>query len=192
MNDYNYDSYCGIYCGACDILMAHKTGHKSKFALFWSKKNIENFQKSQGVTSLGKDDFQLTCKGCKSSEVFINCKVCKMRTCAQTKGVAHCSNCEDFPCELYTFEKGKTLLPHLETASNNLETISNIGVENWLKEQEKEWACPNCQTSFSWYSTTCTTCDNDLKERTYKFTWIRSMLLKLGLYLYSRKQQNSK
>jgi hypothetical protein len=42
--NFNYDSYCGIYCGACDIMMTYKTGRKHKLATFWDESTVRTFQ----------------------------------------------------------------------------------------------------------------------------------------------------
>ncbi|HUW63318.1 MAG TPA: hypothetical protein VMW83_01260 [Spirochaetia bacterium] len=34
MPNFNYDSYCGPYCGSCSIMVAYQTGQKDKFASF--------------------------------------------------------------------------------------------------------------------------------------------------------------
>ncbi len=192
MTNICYDSYCGIYCGACDIRIAQDTGDKSRFALFWSEKNIKAFQKAQGITTFDKSDLQVKCKGCKSDELFINCKICKIRKCAISREVHHCSDCKDYPCEIYNeFAKSKVLLPHLETAPGNLVAINDNGVDDWLNKQKENWTCPNCQTGYSWYASKCQTCGNELKKNTYGLSFIRVMLLKLGLYVSSRMQNKA-
>jgi len=192
MKNKDFDSYCGIFCEACDIQVAAKTGIKSKFATFWSEKNIELYQKSQGYTYDTKDQFKLKCSGCKSEEVFINCRICKIRECAISKGVEHCSNCKDYKCLLFiNFEKGKAILPHLAQAETNLNTIQSVGMEAWKMDQTKKWACPNCQTSFSWYATSCKNCGANLKKLSYgSFNWIRSFLFNLGINSMTRKQKS--
>ncbi len=150
MRGYNYDSYCGIYCGACSILMARMTGYKDKFASYW------------------KDElnFELKCHGCKTDTLFENCENCKIRKCAVNRNIERCIYCTDFPCNIILGEGNNYLnkLPHLKTISKNLVTIKKVGVNQWLAEQEKQWKCPECQTSFSWYATNCTTCGKDLEK----------------------------
>lgn len=43
MSNFNDDTYCGIYCGACSIQMAHKTGYKDKFADYWTEANLKTY-----------------------------------------------------------------------------------------------------------------------------------------------------
>jgi predicted RNA-binding Zn-ribbon protein involved in translation (DUF1610 family) len=69
-----------------------------------------------------------------------------------------------------------------------METIRKNGVAQWLLEQEKQWQCPDCRTSFAWYSTKCRTCGKDLRVNAFKFTFVQSALLKLGIRLASLKK----
>ncbi len=151
MSVFNYDSYCGLYCGSCSILKAYQTGISDKFALFMGE----------------EAGLKLKCHGCKSDTVFVNCANCKIRTCAIDKGVKRCLDCKDFPCSLFNVDEFKFVLdklPHLKTIQNNLVTIMNNGVDEWLKEQSKRWKCPDCQTDFSWYADNCSKCGKDLSE----------------------------
>ncbi|WP_432403137.1 DUF3795 domain-containing protein [Wukongibacter sp. M2B1] len=180
MGEYNYDSYCGLYCGACDVLVAHKTGDKSKFASFWTESTVKEFQEAQGLP-YEESDLKLKCHGCKSNNVFINCRSCKIKTCAKDRAIEHCSDCSDYPCEiLIAHKKGEKVLPHLKEKEGNLNTIKKAGVDQWLKEQEKRWHCPECQTIFSWYSSKCNNCGKDLRKNAFKFTWFNGFLLKIG------------
>lgn len=155
MSDYTYESYCSMYCGACSIMKAYQTGVKDPFAEFWVESGAE-----------------LKCHGCKSDAVFEGCAefggcaTCTMRTCAREKAVERCLTCPDFPCAMYQpSEKSQIateMLPHLNTIRLNMMTIINKGMEAFLKEQEEQWKCPDCQTDFSWYTTHCSKCGKDL------------------------------
>ena len=151
MGDFNYESYCGLYCGACSILKAYQTGQKDKFALFWA----------------GEAGLELKCHGCKTDQVFAGCSMCKMRECAIGKKVERCLECSDFPCSQFNMEEHKYIsskLPHLKTIVDNLAVIGNIGVDQWLEDQGKLWKCPECQTEYTWYADYCIKCGKDLKE----------------------------
>jgi hypothetical protein len=151
MTGFNYDSYCGLYCGACSILKAYQTGIKDKFASFWAE----------------EAKMELTCHGCKSDTLFVNCSNCKIRACAIDKGVERCLVCQDFPCGQFDVAEFKNVLdslPHLKTIQNNLEAIKEKGADGWLAQQDKRWKCPDCQTDFSWYADNCSKCGRDLTK----------------------------
>lgn len=191
MCKHNYDSYCGLYCGACDILVADKTGHKGQFAHFWNKSVLRKFLNIQEI-GYTEEDLEFKCNGCKSDEVFINCRPCAMRNCAKMKGVEHCTECSDYPCKTWLLlKKGEKVLKHLGDKQSNLKTIKEKGVDFWLAEQEKRWQCPECGTNFAWYSTHCRNCGKKIGENAFKFTWVNALLFKMG-FRYGSRDLNKK
>lgn len=190
MKESNYDSYCGLYCGACDILRCYEKVHESKFASLWTEPTLKAFLKSQGATYSGDDDLKLKCQGCKSDDVFIVCRSCKIRECALSKNFEHCSDCSDFPCEIYNdWKKVQIFLPHINGTQGNLDVIGKVGVDKWLSDQENQWKCPKCNTNFSWYSSNCNNCGYDLKKYTFKFSKLRLLFMKTSIRLTSFREK---
>lgn len=178
MEKLNYDSYCGIYCGACDIIQAYKTGKKHKISSFWSEENIRKYHSAMG-NDISGHSCAIHCHGCKSDSLFINCSFCKIRECAINKKLEHCIDCSDYPCSLLgDRQQAQIVLPHLKKNHPNMESIRNNGTEKWLAEQKIKWQCPKCKEEFSWYSTRCNHCGANLKSKTYRFSPIQSALLK--------------
>lgn len=187
MDNFNYDSYCGIYCGACDIMKSYKTGDKSKLASFWNETVVQKLHKGMGLSYDNSRPFELTCHGCKSDTLFVNCRVCNIRKCAIEKNIEHCIDCREYPCNTISeFNKMAFFLPHVKYNHTNMEKIKKDGVDRWLSEQESRWKCPGCNTGFSWYSDRCGNCGRDLTKSAYKFSFIKSLILKAGIYLSSR------
>ena len=190
MKNNSYDSYCGIYCGACDIMMAGRTGGKYRLASFWNGKNIRRYQKTLGIEYDSEQPVSLKCNGCKSDTLFVNCASCRIRTCAIDKKVDHCLDCASYPCNLIVeFNKAGSLLPHVKNNHDNMKRIQDSGIKTWLSEQAERWRCPDCNTEFSWYTNKCKNCGKNLKEYSYKFSFIQALILKLGIFLSSRKQR---
>ena len=184
MSKPNYDSYCGIYCGACDIMMADKTGHKDSFASFWTEPVLRAFQQTMGNTALEPEALKVKCLGCKSDTLFINCKTCKIRSCAIQKKVDHCIDCAEYPCAFVNgMKKSEAILPHLKNSRPNMEMIKKAGVDQWLAAQEQYWKCPECKTSVAWYADKCSACGKKLIGLTYKFSTLKAMIVKLGIRL---------
>ena len=159
MDDFNYDSYCGLYCGACSILKAYQSGIKDPFACFWSD----------------EAGAELKCHGCKTDIIFQGapefggCAKCAIRACAREKGVERCLSCPDFPCQNFNpdTDMAKFLvdkLPHMSMIAANLQSIMSEGATRWLELQEAQWKCPDCQTDYTWYATNCSTCGKDLGD----------------------------
>jgi hypothetical protein len=185
MEEFSCDTYCGLNCGACDVMIAYKTGNKSAFASFWTEPNLEAFLKSKGV-NFEKNDLKLQCHGCKSDDVFIYCKSCEIRECAINKNVEHCSDCDEYPCEIFSnWKKLQVFLPHIKSQQGNLDAINEIGVDRWIEDQEKQWKCPQCNTSFSWYADKCNSCGADLTEYSFKFSKLKSLVMQIGFRLSS-------
>ncbi|MBN1534419.1 MAG: DUF3795 domain-containing protein [Spirochaetes bacterium] len=180
MSEYDYDSYCGIYCGACDIMHVGRTGRKSRFASFLSESNIRAFQRALGNQYDPGKPVELKCHGCKTDELFFNCRACGIRPCARAKGVANCIECPDYPCGLITqMNSGASLLPHIRANGDNLETIQREGVHRWLLKQEAQWRCPECGNGIAWYTERCGTCGADCRSKTHRFTLLSSLILSI-------------
>lgn len=144
--EFQLDSYCGLYCGACFIMNSYRQNRNDCLPDEW-------------ISPI--HDKEIKCHGCKSDLVFENCRGCRIRTCAQAKKIEFCNECSEFPCEKINNLK-KLNLAHLKVAIHNLEIIKEIGIQEWLKQQEKRWMCSNCGYSFSWYEKKCTECGIDL------------------------------
>lgn len=147
MNNHRYDAYCGLYCGACEIINAESEQDKKRVAKMWNS-----------------TPEQVNCRGCKTDTLYIHCGNCKIRTCAREKEVEFCIECDDYPCSIY--EGGKGIieqLPHLKATVVNQKYIKDNGLERWLEDQKTKWACPKCGAKFAWYSQECKKCKKDLK-----------------------------
>ncbi|MBE0432601.1 GNAT family N-acetyltransferase [candidate division WOR-3 bacterium] len=141
---FRYDTYCGIYCAACDTLIANEKGTVAKLARAWKRRPEE-----------------LVCHGCKTESIAVFCIRCKMRQCVLKKNVEFCFECKDFPCSmLLAFRYDHA--PHHSTVLKNLKAIEQRGLKTWLKDQKARWSCPRCGTKFSWYNRTCKECGGEL------------------------------
>jgi len=118
---------CGLYCGVCAILMAHR----------------DNNQKFKEVLApvYGVEAEQIVCQGCMSDEKFIYCETCKIRDCALEHKYEGCHQCSDFPCKYFddmSFEVGKKVI------SRAIPQWRELGTEKWVALEEERYHCPNC------------------------------------------------
>ncbi len=162
MNDYYEDSYCGLFCGACEILNAHKRSLETGEEPVWDAfpEPIKNHIKPA----------KIECLGCKSDVVFEGCRKCQIRECARNYGVEFCSDCSNYPCGLVrNMKKGvdslKKSLPHVRFIINNLEDITKEGKTAWLTAQNEYWKCENCSMRLTWYQEKCPECGLKVKLR---------------------------
>lgn len=148
---FQYDSYCGLNCGACQVMGANERGDKAWLEKFAAEHKCK------------PED--LICHGCKSPEAAICCADCDTKVCAEGKGVEFCIECTEFPCQrLSDFHNDK--YPHHSAIFKNLAAIREKGVEAWLAEEKKRWACPKCGERFYWYSEKCAKCGTELYNAT--------------------------
>jgi len=141
---YRYDTYCGLYCGACEVLHA----------------NMEN-RLDEKSSEWGVDPAQMRCHGCKSDVLSIYCRDCELRTCAESKGLDYCYECEEFPCQrLENFNHDK--VPHHVMVIINQKVLAERGPEQWLEDQKIRWSCTVCGETFSWYQKTCSKCGSEV------------------------------
>jgi hypothetical protein len=141
-----FDSYCGLYCGACPIMVANVKGEVEKKAKAWEL-----------------DAKDIVCSGCKGKVIAGICKDCVMRLCAQDRDLESCVECDDYPCgTIATFQRDR--FPHHTLIAANLEAIANRGVDAWLEEQKKRWSCPSCGEPFTWYEEECAKCGAELYD----------------------------
>jgi hypothetical protein len=142
---------CGLYCGACGLYCAWRDNDTEMLEQAHKYKSSRH-----GQEYTLKD---LECDGCLAhGRLTPDCRECKMRLCAEEKpGVTRCSDCLDFPCSLITAFNNDGIRHHAEV----LEQIRHqrkIGVDDWLKEQDERWRCPQCGASVAWYARTCSHC----------------------------------
>lgn len=137
---YRKDSYCGLYCGACELFQATQNGTLDELA-----------QKR------GMEPHELECHGCKSKKSSVYCSNCTIKHCASGKNVEFCNQCKDYPCsQLQEFNSSK--YSHKYLAAKNLKSILDKGLKKWLEEQKDRWSCPKCNTKYSYYADLCPKC----------------------------------
>lgn len=144
--EYRYDSVCGLFCGACDVLLANKANQLEEMA------KLENMSVAD-----------LRCHGCKSVVNAVYCIDCDMRLCAIKKKIEYCFQCDDFPCaRLQDFNNDRC--PHHSVVLNNLNIMKNKGVEQWINQQKTRWSCTKCGCAFSYYMKNCSNCGTSLRN----------------------------
>jgi hypothetical protein len=161
MPDFNPGSYCGLYCGACDVMVAYRNAMERGTTAEWSGMPTEMRNLPFDTTHA-----EIKCHGCKTGTVFVGCGTCPLRTCAMKKvGLDTCLDCKRYPCWRFgaiklvrTLMRLESKLPHLKTIRPNLAAIRSGGYRAWLDEQHRQWTCQTCGLRLSWYRPTCRVC----------------------------------
>lgn len=136
--DYVLDGYCGVYCGACPVMLATRAG------------SLE-------------DDRQ--CYGCKSGKPTGFCETCELKACAIRKGFEICIECcEVTKCEFMCKFIADQQYPYGQCVLKNMLMIQIQGLPNWLGAQKKRWRCEHCGEPHSWYDETCPKCGQEVKN----------------------------
>lgn len=134
-------SPCGLYCGVCGILIAHR-------------ENNEKFkEKLSAVYGVTID--QIKCKGCMSDEVFMYCQICPIKSCAKDREYEGCYECNDFPCEHinnFSFPVGKKVMLRA------IPRWRELGTESWIEEEKQRYTCPNCENELFRGAKRCRNC----------------------------------
>jgi hypothetical protein len=118
---------CGLYCGVCGVLMAHRD-------------NNEKFKERLG-TVYGCSAEDIVCEGCLSDNVFKYCRICPIKTCVSQKNYEGCHECDDFPCGLienFPMPVGKKVIMRA------IPTWRESGTEKWVEQEELRYHCPGC------------------------------------------------
>jgi predicted RNA-binding Zn-ribbon protein involved in translation (DUF1610 family) len=141
-----YDSYCGLYCGACPVHMATVNGTAEEKGKAWDV-----------------DAKEIVCNGCKTRTIAKICQDCVMRLCARDRGLDFCGDCDEYPCasfQVFHYDR----FPHHTLVAPNVAAICELGVETWLEQQKERWSCPKCGTPFTWYEEECRNCGEKLYD----------------------------
>jgi len=132
---------CGLYCGVCGVLMAHRDN------------NLKFKERLSTVYGCSPED--IACNGCLSDTRFKYCEQCAIKSCAQEKRYEGCHQCADFPCTLiadFPVPVGKKVILRAVPAWREL------GTETWIEQEEKRYICPHCGSNLFRGAKRCRSC----------------------------------
>jgi hypothetical protein len=134
---------CGLYCGACNHYRASSPEGKHLLA---------------AAAKAGRPAEGFTCGGCRSEKLYIHkgCAECGIRACAESRGIGHCGECAELPCEKLAAFRDDGHIHHLDIYVK-LNELRRVGAEAWLAAQAERWTCA-CGAPFSWYEGECANC----------------------------------
>ena len=132
---------CGLYCGVCGVLIAHRDD------------NIKFKERLSKVYGVPVDEIR--CKGCLSDDVFVYCRICPIKSCAQERQLEGCHECDEFPCtyvDNFPMPVGKRVILRA------IPQWREMGTEAWVKAEEQRYHCPDCDYPLFRGAKTCRKC----------------------------------
>lgn len=139
VNPIELATYCGLYCGACDIYQKRisKSGNELK-------KILDAMDFNEWAPQVpGLEDYETFYKVLNNIIMYFGQCVtclkgggdpqCKVRLCCKEKGYQTCAECPEVPCE-----KFKQLLEGYPQLVDNLKEIKGIGLEKWCQKQQEK------------------------------------------------------
>ena len=82
-----------------------------------------------------------------------------------------CHECETYPCKrLKALDKRYREKYHMSMIEN-LESIKTQGMDQFLKEQEEKWRCPDCGGTICCHNGLCLHCQIDTLCANRKYRW---------------------
>ena len=100
------------------------------------------------------------CPGCLNNDNNKpeRCKVCKIKNCAQEKGLTYCYECSDFPCkQIKNLEKSYTKRYNTSLIENSIK-VHNDGIGLFMICEQEKWICKHCSGVISLHDAECSNC----------------------------------
>ena len=87
------------------------------------------------------------CVGCNSegTQKVNHCLVCRIKTCtARPEGAIFCYTCDKYPCRRLKQLDKRYRTNYGMSMIENLEKISDMGLESFMEVENTRWVCPEC------------------------------------------------
>jgi hypothetical protein len=120
---YELTAPCGLDCFNCELL----------------ESNLTQERRATFAAAFKIPPAEIACRGCR---IEGGCKFsaggCPTRACVLDRGLAFCSQCDDFPCaRLMPVRDGADRYPH-NIKLYNLCRIQAVGLQRWAQEEARE------------------------------------------------------
>ncbi|MEW5736373.1 MAG: DUF3795 domain-containing protein [Thermodesulfobacteriota bacterium] len=102
------------------------------------------------------------CPGCRTfaAEEPVSIARCKIRNCELVKQgkVKFCFECQTFPCKNLKNLDKRYRTKYGMSEVENLEYIRENGIEKFIRNEKKRWACPQCGGTMCVHKKRCSKC----------------------------------
>jgi hypothetical protein len=108
------------------------------------------------------------CPGClfPDEEKRKSCQQCKIKNCPEhsVSDSILCCDCSRFPCQRIKHIDKRYRTKYKTSLINNLLSVKEIGIGNFLKNEQAKWKCPYCCSTVSVHSEKCLICGGNLNK----------------------------
>jgi hypothetical protein len=102
------------------------------------------------------------CPGCRGDDALKmkSCLACKIKNCEKMAqgNFEFCFQCGEFPCARLKQLEKRYSTKYGTSVLDNLAAIREIGVLNFVKNEDVKWACPQCGTLLCMHNPQCLAC----------------------------------
>ena len=109
------------------------------------------------------------CPGCRGddSQKLPSCMSCEIKNCPLVKSgqVSFCSECHMYPCTLVKNLDKRYRNSYGLSVIDNLDRIRNVGLAQFVNEQERNWSCKGCGELLCMHKPACGNCGRVWREQ---------------------------
>jgi hypothetical protein len=102
------------------------------------------------------------CPGCRGDDTLKmkSCLNCKIKNCDNlVKGqFEYCFDCDEFPCARLSHLDKRYRTRYGLSVLDNLMSIQEFGIIDFVKNENEKWACPECGTMLCMHKPECLSC----------------------------------
>jgi hypothetical protein len=102
------------------------------------------------------------CPGCRGDATIKlkSCVLCKIKNCEKLAqgNLEYCFECNEFPCARLTHLDKRYRTKYATSPIGNLTRIQETGILNFVENENKKWACPECGAMICMHQPQCLTC----------------------------------
>ena len=109
------------------------------------------------------------CPGCRGDDAqkLKSCVNCRIKNCDVIKSgkVRFCADCDQFPCTYVKQLDRSYRRSYGMSVVDNLVRIKQVGLDDYVAEQEKKWACNSCDETLCMHKDACGHCGEPRQNR---------------------------
>ncbi len=102
------------------------------------------------------------CPGCNGSNANkpVYCVRCRIKHCKELKRSkgTYCFECQAFPCKRLQQLDKRYRTKYGMSMIDNLRSIEKIGIEKFIRQEQRRWKCSHCSSLVSVHRPACLSC----------------------------------